>query len=72
MPRHVELLRAAFKLDDDPGTMVGVSRRECVDLLARGREDELLDRIYERYESYARQKDMIVVEGTHSGASNTL
>ena len=54
-------------MEDDPAEMTGVSRRECVDLLARHGEDELLDRIYDRYEAYRTKKDIVIVEGTHEG-----
>ena len=67
VPRHVELIRSAFSLEDDPAAMIGVSRRECVDMLAQGKEDELLDVIFTRYEAYRSNKDIVVVEGTHSG-----
>ena len=67
VPRHVELIRSAFSLEDDPAAMIGVSRRECVDMLAAGKEDELLDVIFTRYEAYRSRKDIVLVEGTHSG-----
>ena len=67
MPRHVELIRSGFSLEDDPAAMIGVSRRECVDMLAQGKEDELLDVIFTRYEAYRSHKDIVLVEGTHSG-----
>ena len=34
LPRHVELMQAAFKMQDDPAAMIGVSRRECVAAMA--------------------------------------
>lgn len=66
----MELIHAAYGLKHDTSAMVGVSRRECVEMLAHGKENELLDTIYRRYESYASQKQMMLVEGTHSGKSS--
>ena len=34
-------------------------------MLAQGRGNEMLDTLYERYEAYARGRQMVLVEGTH-------
>ena len=34
-------------------------------MLAQGRGNEMLDTLYERYEAYARGKQLVLVEGTH-------
>ena len=34
-------------------------------MLAHGRGDEMLDTIFERYDAYARDHQLVLVEGTH-------
>ncbi|BDA50565.1 phosphate acetyltransferase [Coccomyxa sp. Obi] len=64
-PRHVELVRKAFNLKDDPRSMYAVERREAINLLAHDKADELLDRMYSSFEAYQAKHDLVVIEGTH-------
>lgn len=66
-PRHVELVRKAFALKDDPRSMYAVQRREAINLLAHDKADELLDKIYSAFENYQAKHDLVVIEGTHEG-----
>lgn len=36
-------------------------------LLATGRTEELMDRVFSRYQEYRRDKDLVIVEGTTVG-----
>jgi len=71
-PRHVELMRSVFSIREPSGDMVAVSRRECVELQAEGKDGELLDRVYERYDAYRAGKDLVLLEGTHIGPQSHL
>lgn len=66
-PRHVELVRKAFDLKDDPRSMYAVERREAINLLAHDKADELLDKMYSSFEGYQAKHDLVVIEGTHEG-----
>lgn len=39
-----------------------------MEFVARGQTDEMLDRIYKSFETYRRNFDLVVVEGTHEDA----
>ena len=67
VPRHIELMRSEFALKDPQTDMWSVTRRDCVDLQAKGNEEELLERIYVSHERYQQQKALVLVEGTHDG-----
>ena len=41
-------------------------REQCVELLARGQSDDMLNRIYKAFEAYKRNFDLVVLEGTHA------
>ena len=66
-PRHVELIRKACGLKDDPRSMYAVHRREAISLLAHDKADELMDRIFSAFEEYQAKHDLVVIEGTHEG-----
>ena len=68
-PRHVELMRAAFKLRDPPEAMWALTRRELVAALAHDKFEEALERIFDKYEDYKERHDLVVIEGTHEGQS---
>lgn len=72
-PKHVAVMKSHFGLKDDAQSMYGVTEEEAMNLLAAGQTEELLDRIYNRYQEYKRGKDMVVVEGaTVDGIGNLL
>ncbi len=50
--------------DDELNVEIGYSM-ETVEMLAQGRGNEMLDTLYERYEAYARGRQLVLVEGTH-------
>ncbi|EFN58138.1 hypothetical protein CHLNCDRAFT_141896 [Chlorella variabilis] len=64
LPKHVALLKEAFSLPDDPSRMYGVTGDEAQALLASGRTEELMDKVFSRYQEYRQAKDMVIVEGT--------
>ena len=68
LSRHIELVRAAFDMVGDAAAMSAVSRREVVDLLSQGRSDDLMDNIYSAFAAYRNKHDVVVLEGSHSGA----
>ncbi|KAK9820016.1 hypothetical protein WJX72_005170 [[Myrmecia] bisecta] len=67
-PRHVELLHEAFGLAEPMSRMVGVRGYEAVQLLASGRQDELMDRIFDAYESYKELHELVILEGVSTGS----
>ncbi|PSC72597.1 phosphate acetyltransferase [Micractinium conductrix] len=64
LPKHVAMLKDHFGLPDDPHRMFGVSEHEAQTMLASGRTEELMDRVFQRYQEYKAGKDMVIVEGT--------
>jgi len=63
---RIDLFRSEFGLEDPSDAMHGVFEHEAEELLAKGRSEELLDRIWNKYTSYKQGKDVVVVEGISS------
>ena len=40
-------------------------RQQCVEMMARGQADEMMNSIYKAYDSYKADFDIVLVEGTH-------
>ena len=57
----VSLMRKRFQLKQDPSLMFGVTVAEAADLIAHGREDEMLDKILTKYLAYQHDKDFTIV-----------
>ena len=57
----VSLMRKRFQLRQDPSLMFGVTVAEAADLIAHGREDEMLDKILTKYLAYQHDKDFTIV-----------
>lgn len=73
VPKHIALLRKHFGLRDSPRSMYGVSQKEAQALLAAGRTEELMDRIWTSYSDYKQGKEMVIVEGaTLEGYANQV
>jgi phosphate acetyltransferase len=60
----IELIRRVFNLDFDPKFMNPFSIEEAQDLIARGRQEELMERILEAYRKVAQNRDIVLIEGT--------
>lgn len=60
---RVHLIQSQFHLPGPPESMQGVSLGEAEELLASGKSDELLDKIWSKYSEYKKGKDMVVIEG---------
>lgn len=70
---RVDLVRAEFNLKDPPESMQGVLKNEAEELLARGKTDELAERIWTRFSEYKRGKSMVILEGASiTGLSNEV
>lgn len=70
---RVDLIRTEFNLKDSPESMQGVLKNEAEDLLARGRGDELVERIWAKFAEYKRDKGMVILEGASiTGLSNEI
>lgn len=73
LSHRIDLFRSEFGMEDPLDAMHGVFEHEAEELLAAGRSEELLDRIWNKYTSYKQGKDVVVVEGiTSSGVSNDI
>jgi phosphate acetyltransferase len=73
VPKHVALLRKHFSLVDPARSMYGVPQSEASSLLASGRTDELLDRVWSAYSEYRRGKELVIVEGSYvEGVANQV
>ncbi|WP_432247835.1 phosphate acetyltransferase [Streptomyces sanyensis] len=62
--RMFELLRARYRLSQDPGTVYGLDYHEAADLQAEKGSDELVSRLVERYLAVAREYEVVLVLGT--------
>jgi BioD-like phosphotransacetylase family protein len=51
---RVDLVRAAYSLDDEPSTMIGVLKEKALDMIANGERDALGELIFQRYSQYRR------------------
>ncbi|MFH1011373.1 MAG: AAA family ATPase, partial [bacterium] len=60
----IELVRRVFNLDLDPKLMNPVTVEEAQDFIARGRQEELMERILEAYRKVAKGRDIVLIEGT--------
>jgi BioD-like phosphotransacetylase family protein len=73
LPKHVAMLKSAFELPDDPSRMYGVTEEEAQALLASGRTEELMDRVFSKYQEYRKGKDLVILEGaTVDGIGNLV
>lgn len=73
LPKHVAIMKSHFGLRGDPNAMYGVTAEEAMNLLAAGRQEELMDRVYSRYQEYKEGKEMVILEGaTVDGIGNQL
>lgn len=62
---NIDLIKTHFRLDDDPETMYGVLASTAEEYVARGRLDDLVEIILERYTSYEEHCDFVLIEGTN-------
>mmetsp|Transcript_4754 Transcript_4754/g.13675 ORF Transcript_4754/g.13675 Transcript_4754/m.13675 type:complete len:790 (-) Transcript_4754:298-2667(-) len=67
LPRHVELLRSAFSANEEghPMQQFAVTREECVDMIAHGQTDQLMQRVDEAFQAYVPRFSFTIAEGTH-------
>ncbi|KAL3156629.1 hypothetical protein ABBQ38_000914 [Trebouxia sp. C0009 RCD-2024] len=63
LSRHIDLMRSAFKMKQDPSQQSGISAKEAAKLLSTGQTEELMDIIYNKYVEYRKQHDLVVIEG---------
>ncbi|PNW69941.1 hypothetical protein CHLRE_17g699000v5 [Chlamydomonas reinhardtii] len=63
--RHVELMYRVFNMKGDATRMTGISDTEAAQLIASGKQSEVLDRIYAAYMAYKAggELDLCLVEG---------
>ncbi|MBI4881189.1 MAG: phosphate acetyltransferase [Planctomycetes bacterium] len=62
---NIDLIRSHFRLEDPPESMYGVSAKAAEEMVARGRFDDLIETIIERYKAYEEQCDFVFIEGTN-------
>jgi len=60
----IELIRRVFNLESDAKLMSPVPIEEARDYIARGRQEELMERILEAYRAIAGGADIVLIEGT--------
>ncbi len=70
---NVELVCSVFNLECDRESMIGVTATKAMDMITRGRYDEMIEEILGAYKKYERDKDFVVIEGTnYQGASTAF
>ncbi|MFE9041580.1 phosphate acetyltransferase [Streptomyces sp. NPDC012421] len=62
--RLFDLLRARYRLTQDPATVYGMDYHEASALQAEQGTDELLSRLVDRFHAVAREYDVVLVLGT--------
>ncbi len=62
--RLFDLLRARYRLSQDPATVYGMDYREASDLQAEKGTDELVSRLVDRFHRVARGYEVVLVLGT--------
>jgi len=60
----IELIRRVFGIESDAKLMNPVAIEEARDYIARGRQEELMERILEAYRAIAGGVDTVLIEGT--------
>ncbi|WP_282693228.1 phosphate acetyltransferase [Streptomyces sp. CC208A] len=67
--RLFELLRARYRLTQDPATVYGMDYHEASDLQAEQGTDELVSRLVDRFHAVARDYEVVLVLGTDFAAT---
>ncbi|MFH8794701.1 phosphate acetyltransferase [Streptomyces sp. NPDC017941] len=67
--RLFELLRARYRLSQDPATVYGMDYHEASALQAEQGTDELVSRLVDRFHAVARAYDVVLVLGTDFAAT---
>ncbi|WP_228980968.1 phosphate acetyltransferase [Streptomyces sp. DH12] len=67
--RLFELLRARYRLSQDPATVYGMDYQEASALQAEQGTDELVSRLVERFLAVAREYEVVLVLGTDFAAT---
>ncbi|QNP65363.1 phosphate acetyltransferase [Streptomyces genisteinicus] len=67
--RLFELLRARYRLSQDPSAVYGMDYHEAATLQAEQGTDELVSRLVERFLSVAREYEVVLVLGTDYAAT---
>ncbi|AZK96554.1 MULTISPECIES: phosphate acetyltransferase [Streptomyces] len=67
--RLFELLRARYRLTQDPGTVYGLDYHEASALQAEQGTDELVSRLVDRFHRVAREYEVVLVLGTDFAAT---
>ncbi len=62
--QDIELMSSQYSLDRPYDTMYGITQNEADHLLSRGKKDEVLERIIEKYNNARENCDFILCEGT--------
>ncbi|QHC31436.1 phosphate acetyltransferase [Streptomyces sp. HF10] len=67
--RLFELLRARYRLSQDPATVIGMDYREASVIQAEQGTDELVSTLVDRFHALARDYDVVLVLGTDFAAT---
>ncbi|MGW0467429.1 phosphate acetyltransferase [Streptomyces sp. NPDC003027] len=67
--RLFDLLRARYRLSQDPATVYGMDYREAAALQAERGTDELVSRLVDRFHAVAREYEVVLVLGTDFAAT---
>ncbi|WKE69630.1 phosphate acetyltransferase [Streptomyces sp. WP-1] len=67
--RLFELLRARYRLSQDPATVIGMDYREASAIQAEQGTDELVSTLVDRFHALARDYDVVLVLGTDFAAT---
>ncbi|MEU6463653.1 phosphate acetyltransferase [Streptomyces sp. NPDC046976] len=67
--RLFELLRARYRLSQDPATVIGMDYREASAIQAEQGTDELVSTLVDRFHQLARSFDVVLVLGTDFAAT---
>jgi phosphate acetyltransferase len=68
---NASLVCSVFDLCCDPESLVGIPATRAMDMITRGRQNELMEEILAAYKTFEKNWDFVVIEGTNYQGSST-
>ena len=56
-------MRAAFNMKQEASQQSGMTAKEAATLLSEGKQEDMMDTIYNKYVEYRKKHDLVIIEG---------
>ena len=56
-------MRAAFNMKHEASQQSGMTAKEAARLLSEGKQEDMMDTIYNKYVEYRKKHDLVIIEG---------